>query len=40
MQRFGDIIKGRRSTAKRTKEGFVKPTLKEAVPGDLGQFTI
>src|SRR5690606_13216223 len=36
VQRFGDIIKGRRSTAKRIKEGFVKPTLKEAVPGDLG----
>ena len=27
---------GRRSTAKRINEGFVKPTLKEAVPGDLG----
>ena len=26
---------GRRSTEKRIKEGFVKPTLKEAVPGDL-----
>ena len=35
-QKFGDIIKGRRSTAKRINEGFVKPTLKEAVPGDLG----
>jgi len=36
LQRFGDIIKGRRSTQKRIKEGFVEPTLKEAVPGDLG----
>lgn len=36
VQRYGDIIKGRRSTEKRIKEGFVTPTLKEAVPGDLG----
>ena len=36
VQKFGDIIKGRRSTSKRINEGFVKPTLKEAVPGDLG----
>lgn len=36
VQKFGDIIKGRRSTAKRIQEGFVVPTLKEAVPGDLG----
>ena len=36
VQKFGDIIKGRRSTVKRISEGFVKPTLKEAVPGDLG----
>ena len=35
VQRFGDIKKGRRSTDKRIKEGFVHPTLKEAVPGDL-----
>lgn len=35
IQRFGDIIKGRRSTDKRIKEGFVEPTLKEAVPGNL-----
>lgn len=35
VQRFGDILKGRRSTVKRINEGFVKPTLKEAVPGDL-----
>lgn len=36
VQKYGDIIKGRRSTQKRINEGFVKPTLKEAVPGDLG----
>jgi len=36
IQRFGDIIKGRRSTSKRIIEGFIEPTLKEAVPGDLG----
>ena len=35
VQRFGDILKGRRTTAKRLKEGFTKPTLREAVPGDL-----
>lgn len=35
VQKFGDIIKGRRSTPKRIAEGFVTPTLKEAVPGDL-----
>ena len=36
VQRYGDILKGRRSTPKRIAESFVKPTLKEAVPGDLG----
>jgi len=36
LQRYGDLEKGRRSTAKRINEGFVTPTLKEAVPGDLG----
>ena len=35
VQRFGDILLNRRSTEKRIKEGFVKPTLKEAVAGDL-----
>lgn len=35
VQRYGDLKLGRRSTEKRIKEGFVKPTLKEAVPGDL-----
>lgn len=36
VQKYGDILKGRRSTKKRIDEGFVKPTLKEAIPGDLG----
>lgn len=36
VQKYGDILKGRRTTEKRLKEGFVQPTLKEAVPGDLG----
>ena len=36
VQKYGDILRGRRTTAKRLKEGFVEPTLKEAVPGDLG----
>lgn len=35
VQKYGDIKLGRRSTAKRIAEGFVRPTLKEAVPGDL-----
>lgn len=35
VQRFGDILLDRRSTQKRIDEGFVRPTLKEAVPGDL-----
>ncbi|WP_078553580.1 NAD(P)/FAD-dependent oxidoreductase [Bacillus alkalicellulosilyticus] len=36
VQKYGDILKGRRSTQKRIDEGFLEPTLKEAVPGDLG----
>jgi len=36
VQRFGDLKRGRRSTVKRVEEGFVTPTLKEAIPGDLG----
>ena len=36
IQKFGDIMRGRRSTEKRVAEGFLEPTLKEAVPGDLG----
>lgn len=35
VQRFGDLKNGKRTNAKRLKEGFVKPTLKEAIPGDL-----
>ena len=35
IQKYGDIKLGRRSTPKRIAEGFVRPTLKEAVPGDL-----
>jgi len=36
VQRLGDFMRGRRSTHKRIQEGFLEPTLKEAVPGDLG----
>ena len=36
VQRYGDLNKGRRTTLKRLKEGFITPSLKEAVPGDLG----
>lgn len=34
VQRFGDLMRGRRSTEKRIEEGLVKPTL-AATPGDL-----
>ena len=34
VQRFGDLIRGRRSTPKRIEESFVSPTLR-ATPGDL-----
>lgn len=36
VQKYGDIMRRRRSTAKRIQEGFLEPTLKEAVAGDLG----
>lgn len=36
IQKYGDILRGRRSTPGRIAEGFLEPTLKEAVPGDLG----
>ncbi len=36
VQTYGDIKRGRRTTDKRLKESFVEPTLREAVPGDLG----
>ncbi len=35
VQKYGDIKRGRRSTDHRIAEGFVRPTLKEAIPGDL-----
>jgi uncharacterized FAD-dependent dehydrogenase len=34
VQRFGDLVRGRRSTEKRVEEGLVRPTL-AATPGDL-----
>ena len=34
VQRFGDLIKGRRSSEHRIEQSFVKPTL-QATPGDL-----
>ncbi len=36
VQKYGDLKRGRRSTPERIKKGFIRPTLKEAVPGDLG----
>ncbi|PMP71954.1 MAG: FAD-dependent oxidoreductase [Calditerrivibrio nitroreducens] len=35
VQRFGDLIRGRRSTESRIRKNFVRPTLQEAMPGDL-----
>lgn len=34
VQRFGDLVRGRRSTIKRVEEGLVRPTFM-ATPGDL-----
>lgn len=34
VQRFGDLVRGRRSTVNRIEEGMVRPTL-AATPGDL-----
>ena len=34
VQRFGDLVRGRRSTVSRIDEGMVRPTL-AATPGDL-----
>ena len=34
MQRFGDLVKGRRSSARRMEKCFTRPTL-DATPGDL-----
>ena len=35
VQRYGDLIKGRPTTYSALRDGFVSPTLKEAIPGDL-----
>lgn len=35
VQRFGDLIRGRRTTNKRLYRNNIMPTLKDAVPGDL-----
>lgn len=35
VQRFGDIIRGRRTTKERLNRNNIIPTLKDAVPGDL-----
>lgn len=36
VQRFGDLIRGRRTTPSRLYRNNIIPTLKDAVPGDLG----
>jgi uncharacterized FAD-dependent dehydrogenase len=35
VQRFGDLMHGQRSTADRIERGLVRPTLENAVAGDL-----
>lgn len=35
VQRFGDLLDGRRSTPEKIKQGTVVPTFKDAIPGDL-----
>jgi uncharacterized FAD-dependent dehydrogenase len=35
VQRFGDLLAGRRSTPERIEKGKISPTLKSATPGDL-----
>jgi uncharacterized FAD-dependent dehydrogenase len=35
LQRFGDLIRGRRSTWNRIGKGYIEPTLKDVVPGDI-----
>lgn len=35
VQRLGDLLDGRRSTTERINRGLVRPTLKDATPGDL-----
>lgn len=36
VQRYGDFIQGRRTTEERMVRTNIQPTLKDAVPGDLG----
>ncbi|AKX95164.1 ferredoxin--NADP reductase [Moorella thermoacetica] len=35
VQRLGDLLSGRRTTADRLEKGLINPTLTEATPGDL-----
>lgn len=35
IQRYGDFLRGRRTTAERLLRNNIRPTLKDAVPGDL-----
>ena len=35
VQRFGDLVTGKRTNAHRLGQSFVRPTLTAAVPGDL-----
>lgn len=35
LQRFGDLARGRRSTWNRINKGYIEPTLKNVVPGDI-----
>ncbi|MFH1399824.1 MAG: FAD-dependent oxidoreductase, partial [Candidatus Woesearchaeota archaeon] len=35
LQRYGDLIKGRRSTWGRLEKTYVEPTLKDVTPGDI-----
>ncbi|MBI2874226.1 MAG: NAD(P)/FAD-dependent oxidoreductase [Firmicutes bacterium] len=35
VQRLGDLLAGRRSTQERIQRGLVRPTLRDATPGDL-----
>ncbi len=36
VQRYGDFIRGRRTTEERLYRNNITPTLKDAIPGDLG----
>lgn len=36
VQRYGDFVRGRRTTKERLYRNNIVPTLKDAVPGDLG----